>query len=78
MGSPRCLRVGSGEIIAMTVMAASGLNELDDAPKKAFWKIARFQNPPAQLIDKDGFVRLNYEFHFEWKNSFYNIVPYQI
>ena len=68
----------SGEVVAMTVLEGSSLDELDDAPKKAFWKIARFPNPPIQLVESDGLIRLTYEFHFEWKSSFFNIVPWQI
>lgn len=67
-----------GEVTAMTVMKSSGIPELDEAPKKAFWKIARFPNPPSQLFDTDKFVRLTYEFQFEWKSSGFNIVPWAI
>lgn len=68
----------AGEVVAMTVLDSCKLDELDDAPKKAFWRIARFPNPPPQLTDGDGFLRLTYEFHFEWKTSGFNIVPWQI
>lgn len=67
-----------GEVTGMTIMQSSGIPELDDAPRKAFWKIARFPNPPTQLFDADKFVRLTYEFQFEWKNSGFNIVPWAI
>lgn len=67
-----------GEVTGMTILRSSGIPELDEAPKKAFWKIARFPNPPSQLFDADKFIRITYEFQFEWKSSGFNIVPWAI
>lgn len=67
-----------GAVKAIQVLESSGISELDEAPKKAFWEAEPFPNPPSQLLETDGFVRLTYEFQFEWKNSAFNIVPWKI
>ncbi|NBT58495.1 energy transducer TonB, partial [bacterium] len=67
-----------GEVTGIQVMDSCGVSELDEAPKKAFWESEPFPNPPNQLVEKDGFVRLTYEFQFEWKNSGFNIIPWKI
>lgn len=67
-----------GEIKAIQLVQSSGIKELDEAPKKALWEVEPFPHPPDQLIEEDGFVRLSYEFQFELKNSFFNIIPSRI
>lgn len=67
-----------GEITGIQVLSSSGVSLIDEAPKKAFWEVEPFPNPPMQLIEEDGFIRLTYEFHFEWKSSGFNIVPMTI
>jgi TonB family protein len=67
-----------GSVHGIQVLNSSGLLELDEAPKKALWETEPFPNPPSQLIESDGFVRLTYEFQFEWKNSVFNIIPWKI
>lgn len=67
-----------GEITGIQILSSCGVSNIDEAPKKAFWEAEPFPNPPLQLIDDDGFIRLNYEFHFEWKSSGFNIVPMTI
>lgn len=67
-----------GAVKAIQVLESSGISELDEAPKRAFWEAEPFPNPPSQLLETDGFVRLTYEFQFEWKNSAFNIVPWKI
>lgn len=67
-----------GGVTGIQVMDSCGISQLDEAPKKAFWESEPFPNPPNQLIEKDGFVRLTYEFQFEWKNSGFNIIPWKI
>src|SRR5690606_16073641 len=58
-----------GEVASLRILKSSGVSELDEAPKKAFWQAEPFPNPPAQMFDADGLVRFVYEFHFEWKSS---------
>ena len=67
-----------GVVQGIQVLNSSGIQELDEAPKKAFWEMEPFPNPPNQLIENDGYVRLTYEFQFEWKNSIFNIIPWKI
>jgi len=67
-----------GEVKIIQLVQSSGIRELDEAPKKAFWEVETFPHPPQQLIEEDGFVRLTYEFQFECKNSFFNIIPSKI
>lgn len=67
-----------GAIRAIQTLASSGIDELDEAPKKAFWEVEPFPNPPGQMFEKDSMVRFIYEFHFEWKTSSFNIVPWAI
>lgn len=67
-----------GEITGIKVISSSGVSAIDEAPKKAFWEVEPFPNPPMQLMEEDGYIRLIYEFHFEWKSSGFNIVPMTI
>lgn len=64
-----------GEVASLRVLKSSGIHELDEAPKQAFWDSEPFPNPPRQMFDDDGLVRFVYEFHFEWRSSGFNIVP---
>ena len=67
-----------GEITGIQILSSCGIQVIDEAPKKAFWESEPFPNPPTQLIEEDGYIRLVYEFHFEWKSSGFNIVPMTI
>lgn len=67
-----------GEIKAIQILSSCGVSLIDEAPKKAFWELESFPHPPVQLIEEDGFIRLVYEFHFEFKSSGFNIVPMTI
>jgi len=64
-----------GEVRAIQTLASSGIDELDEAPKRAFWDVEPFTHPPSQMFGKEGLVRFVYEFHFEWKTSSFNIIP---
>lgn len=68
----------SGRVSAIQVLQSSGIPELDEAPKKAFWSIEPFPNPPSQMFGKDGYVKLVYSFSFQLMTSSFNIVPWQI
>jgi len=67
-----------GEITGITILKHCGVDALDRAPERAFWDIKSFANPPKQMFDKDGFVRFEYEFHFEWKTYSFGIQPLNI
>lgn len=64
-----------GDIQGISIVKSSGNDEVDDAPKRAFWALEGFKNPPSQLMKEDGFIRLTYEFHLEYKNSGFSIIP---
>ncbi len=63
----------SGSVMAMQTLHSSGIAELDDAPKRAFWDAEPFLNPPSQMFKNDNIVRFVYEFHFELKTSTFSI-----
>lgn len=68
----------TGEVRAIQTLRGSGIDELDDAPKQAFWDVEPFPHPPDQMFKKENLVRFIYEFHFEWQTSSFNIVPWAI
>ncbi len=67
-----------GNVTAIQVLQSSGFSVFDEASKKAFWSSEPFPNPPQQLFDQQRRIKLVYEFHFEWKSSFFNISPRRI
>jgi TonB family protein len=52
----------SGAVARITRMGSSGLQDLDDAAMEAFREAAPFPNPPAGMIDPDGYVRIRWDF----------------
>lgn len=64
-----------GEVVAIQTLKSSGIEALDEAPKRALWDRSPYPNPPLQMRKADGGLRFVYEFHFDWKSSFFNIVP---
>ena len=66
-----------GEVTGIQTIKSCGVAALDDAPKRAFWESEKFPNPPSQMI-KDGMIKFFYEFHFEWKTSSFNIIPWSV
>jgi len=67
-----------GEVNSIQILQSSGIAELDEAPKKAFWESEPFPNPPTQMFENEMSVGFVYEFHFEWRTSSFNIVPWAI
>lgn len=66
----------NGNIVAMQILKSSGVPGFDDAPKSAFWRHEPFRNPPMQMFaSNENTVRFVYEFHFQWKKSFFSILP---
>lgn len=68
----------TGEVAAIQTVQSSGFDALDEAPKKAFWELAKFENPPAQMFEADGLLKLNYEFHFELHASSFSLLPLRL
>lgn len=66
-----------GEVKIIQVAKSSGIETLDEASKDAIWDREPFPNPPSQLIDEDGYLRLFYEFQVELKDSGFKILPWK-
>lgn len=54
-----------GTLVAVQVLEDSGLRDLDDAAVEAFKEAAPFPNPPAGIIEKDGTVKIRWDFVLE-------------
>lgn len=59
-----------GNYVESHVFRSSGFPDLDRAAIEAFIQAAPLQNPPAEMVEGDGFIRLHYSFQVEWR-------PYQ-
>ncbi len=57
-----------GEFISSFVDQSSGADFLDRAPINAFIEASPFINPPQDLVDDDGYIRLNYSFFVNWES----------
>jgi protein TonB len=54
-----------GTLVTIKVLSESGYQELDNAGIEAFKTAAPFPNPPSGLVEKDGTVRIRYDFVLE-------------
>lgn len=52
----------NGKVLSTTPLQLSGLWEIDSAPSKAFRQAGNFPNPPTEMIDEDGYIRIRYKF----------------
>ena len=57
-----------GNLIKVQVVGESGVKDLDDAAVEAFRAAAPFPNPPKGMTDKDGTIRVNWDFVIEANN----------
>ncbi len=55
----------SGTLIRVQVMGRSGIEDLDDAAVEAFRAAAPFPNPPKGIVDKDGTIKIRWNFVLE-------------
>lgn len=53
---------GTGEIVRVQVVSGSGTTELDDAAIQAFNRAGPFPNPPRGMIDRNGEIKVPWEF----------------
>jgi protein TonB len=51
-----------GTLTRITRVTSSGFSDLDEAAMEAFNQAAPFPNPPTGMIDKDGLVRIRWDF----------------
>ncbi len=54
-----------GELIRVEVVGKSGVDSLDDAAVEAFESAAPFPNPPKGMIEKDGTIKIRWDFVLE-------------
>lgn len=65
-----------GSVTAIQTLESCGISELDETPKKAFWDMEPFPNPPEQMFKEENTAKFIYEFHIDLKRSFFNIRPW--
>lgn len=51
-----------GKVLSVSPMQLSGMWEIDSAPSKAFNAARNFPNPPVEMIEEDGYIRIRYRF----------------
>lgn len=54
-----------GNLVKVQVLKESGVTDLDDAATEAFQSAAPFPNPPTGIIEKDGTVKIRWDFVLE-------------
>ncbi len=54
-----------GTLVGVKVLSESGVTDLDDAAIEAFKAAAPFPNPPTGLVEKDGTVKIRWDFILE-------------
>ena len=54
-----------GNLVKVQVLKESGVSDLDDAATEAFQSAAPFPNPPVGIIEKDGTVKIRWDFVLE-------------
>jgi TonB family protein len=55
----------NGKLVRVQVIGASGLVDLDQAAVEAFQSAAPFPNPPKGIVEKDGYIRIRWDFVLE-------------
>lgn len=57
----------SGEVLDVQHYRLSGYWPIDEAPSKAFAKhVRRIPNPPTQMVDENGYIRLKFQTEVYW------------
>lgn len=54
-----------GELMRVQVIGQSGVKDLDDAAVEAFRAAEPFPNPPKGIVEKDGTIKINWDFILE-------------
>lgn len=54
-----------GTLVKVQVVNESGIEDLDDAAIEAFKAAAPFPNPPAGIVEKDGKIKIQWDFVLE-------------
>lgn len=51
-----------GNVIASQPLQLAGEYEMDSAPSRAFRAAKNFPNPPKDMVEEDGYIRIRYKF----------------
>lgn len=51
-----------GKVIASQPLQLAGDYEMDSAPSRAFRAAKNFPNPPKDMVEEDGYIRIRYKF----------------
>ncbi len=52
----------NGAVIAVEPLQLAGDSDMDTAPVRAFKIAKNFPNPPDEMVDEDGYIRIRYRF----------------
>lgn len=52
----------NGAVIAVEPLQLAGDGDMDNAPIRAFKMAKNFPNPPNDMVDEDGYIRIRYRF----------------
>lgn len=55
----------NGVLLGVQVLGESGVKDLDDAAVEAFRAAEPFPNPPKGIVEKDGTIKINWDFILE-------------
>ncbi len=59
----------NGAVIAVEPLQLAGDSDMDGAPIRAFKTAKNFPNPPLEMIDEDGYIRIRYRFLVHYNPS---------
>lgn len=59
----------NGAVIAVEPLQLAGDSDMDGAPIRAFKSAKNFPNPPTEMIDEDGYIRIRYRFIVHYNPS---------
>ena len=59
----------AGDVIATKILKESGIKLFDSAGVEAFREAKVFSNPPKELVESDGVIRIRYGFNVNWNPS---------
>lgn len=59
-----------GDILKIETLQTSGSAELDAAAVNAFWAASPLNNPPAEMAEDDGLIRIHYAFQVIWQPTY--------
>ena len=51
-----------GNLVSTSPMQLAGDWDIDNAPIRAFKQAKNFPNPPPEMVEEDGYIRIRYKF----------------